>query len=99
MIQLRIEAKIVESKQSEFEQSVHYIIKSKLQKFDGKNHRIFKEMDDSGCIKYTEEWDDLDNLYRYIQSDDFKSLMGAMEVLGEISSAKIIKADKVENII
>ena len=98
MIQLRIEAKINESKQSEFEQSVYYIIQSKLQKYAAKNRRLFRDMDQKGVVKYTEEWDDMDKLKVYLQTDDFKCLIGAMNVLGDIQSSIILQADTVEDI-
>ena len=98
MNQLRIEAEIIESKKEEFEQSIHYIIHSKLKKYGGKNRRLFRDLNQPRIIKFTEEWDKLDDLKEYLKTDDFKCLIGAMNVLGDIRSAVILRANKVEDI-
>ena len=83
---------------AEFEQAMnhllHYDETKKLKYLKG----FYQEWHNPNTFFYLEEWESNDKLQHHLQSDSFKAFLGAMKVLGEIVSAKVIHASQIEDL-
>ena len=96
MTLLRICADIPSHKRHEFEQAVASLLKKKKQ--NAPSCRIYEEIGHPNRVCYLGEWPSREKLEAYFQSGDFKFLVGAMGVLGEILTKQIITADHIEDL-
>ena len=46
--------------------------------------RLYQFVEDENAFCYMEEWNSLTKMKRYFRSDQFRALVGAIKVLGEI---------------
>jgi quinol monooxygenase YgiN len=87
MVGLEILLKISPEKRYEFLQTFALMAQRKSVA-PGMRHRtsraLFEKMDEPNCFLWKEEWDTADRLASYRQSDHFKSLLGAVDVLGQL---------------
>ncbi len=87
MVGLEILLKISPEKRYEFLQTFALMVQRKSVA-PGTRHRtsrsLFEKIDEPNCFLWTEEWDTADRLASYRRSDHFKSLLGAVDVLGRL---------------
>ena len=57
---------------------------------------LFEEVGDTNCFLWVEYWDDKNELAKYLQSDRFKTILGAIETLGELIHLKKTKVNNIE---
>lgn len=87
MIGLEILVKIVPTKRYEFLQTFALMVRRKP-KMPEMSHRVgqslFENTDEPNCFLWMEEWTSADKLASYRKSDHFRSLLGAVDVLGHL---------------
>lgn len=98
MVIIKIRTIISPEKKREFEQAVQYIIGNKMKQKIGVLRHMYQACDDPLSYFYFEEWESNENINEYLSSDEYKSLLGAMDFLGQVIEAQIITTSKIENI-
>jgi len=96
MILLQILAEIKSDKRREFEQAVGMMLKWQQQTEGCLSVNLSQRLDKQNIYNYMEEWQDRKALDQHMVSDDFRALLGAMKVLGEIRDARIITSEEIE---
>ena len=98
MVILKIQTTVFPEKMAEFEQAMnhllHYDETKKLKYLKG----FYQEWHNPNAFFYLEEWESENKLKHHMKSDTFKAFLGAMKVLGEIESAKIIHTLQIEDL-
>lgn len=98
MVILKIQTTIFPEKMAEFEQAMnhllHYDETKKMKYLKG----FYQEWHNPNAFFYLEEWESDTKLKHHLKSDSFKAFLGAMKVLGEIVSAKVIHTSQIEDL-
>jgi quinol monooxygenase YgiN len=85
---LKIHLVISPNKRREFLRSIKELSGSQQNLSPKENGCITKSLyqfiDDENAFCYMEEWNSQRNMKRYLQSDIFRALIGAIKVLGEV---------------
>ena len=92
MVFLIIETTIQADKMLEFEQAIDYIMQTDKINQGCLKRGMYHEYQGANHLLYLEEWKTGEELQKHISSDLFKSLLGAMKVLGEVTTAQIISS-------
>ena len=58
---------------------------------------LFEEVGDTNCFLWVEHWEDKNELAKYLQSDRFKTILGAIDALGKLIHLKNTKVNNIEN--
>ena len=96
MLKMMVTVKLQDGKQKEFMQTVEFL------KDDGKTHQglrgsqLNQEIDDKTCFTLIYLWESQEHLVRYLASEEYKVLLGAIEVLGEKSQIRCEKIPDVD---
>ena len=91
MIGLEILVKIVPTKRYEFLQTFELMVqrKPKMPEMSGRaGQSLFEKSDEPNCFLWMEEWRSAEKLASYRKSDHFRSLLGAVDVLGHLVSIR-----------
>ena len=87
MVGLEILVKISPGKRYEFLQTFALMARRKSV-IPEVSHRtgqtLFEKIEEPNCFLWLEEWDSADRLASYRKSDHFRSLIGAVDVLGQL---------------
>jgi quinol monooxygenase YgiN len=94
MVVLRIISQIPHAKMTEFEQALDYIMHQDVMLKSSVYSGLYREWHADNTFLYIEEWKSVDDLKRHMEGKHFKSLLGAMKVLGEIIHTEIISSDR-----
>ena len=94
---LRITAQANPLKEDELKQALKSALE-KTSKFEGVKNCCCKNLFQNDIIHIEQEWEDSNNLERYLKGKEYQFLIGAITVLGELKDQKIIKTDSVEKI-
>ena len=98
MFTLKIIVKVSQYKQLEFENAITELVGRVKADANNLSNCIKKDMTDS-CVYYFEEiWKSKKKMEEHFKSEIFQTIIGAMRVLGEIISAKIITSENEEEI-
>jgi len=97
MILLLISAEIKPHRRLEFEQAAGMILEGQDYPKECLTFALNQQLDQQNRYSYTEEWQSREALDSHLQCDDFRALLGAMKVLGEIRNARIITSESVES--
>lgn len=91
MVGLEVLVKIHPGKRHEFLHTFSLMAKMKPVRAEMR-HRIrqalFENTGEPNCFLWTEEWDSAERLALYRESDHFRSLLGAVDVLGSLVRIK-----------
>ena len=98
MVILKISTTIHVDKMVEFEQAVDYILQSDKNSRESIYRGMYRDWQNDNALMYLEEWETNEELQKHISSDLFKSLLGAMKVLGDVTSAEIISSQSVQQL-
>jgi len=97
MVILKIQAKIFPEKLTEFEQAMKHLLHHDDPKKQNYKKGFYKDWNNPTAFFYLEEWESEEKMQQHMQSDSFKSFMGAMKVLGDVVSAKVIHTSQIED--
>ena len=98
MVILKISTTIHVDKMVEFEQAVDNILQSDKTSRESVYRGMYRDWQNDNALMYLEEWKTNEELQKHISSDLFKSLLGAMKVLGDVTSADIITSQSVNQL-
>jgi len=57
-------------------------------------HKLFEDVGEMNHFLWVEHWTDKKSLEKYLQSDRFKTILGAIDALGELIDFNKIKVNK-----
>ena len=60
-------------------------------------HMLLEDVSDMNCFLWVEHWVDKQALEKYLQSDRFKTILGAIDALGELIHFNRIKVNNIQN--
>ena len=98
MFEMKIWVKIDPNKQLEFEQAINSLIDRTYFKSIDCSCDLVQPIKDRLKYCYSEKWHSKEAFELHKVSSDFRALLGAMKVLGEIIASKLLYYDKEENI-
>lgn len=55
------------------------------------DQKIYEEVDGSNRFLWTERWSSREGLEEHMKTEDFRMLLGAVEVLGELEDQKTVE--------
>jgi quinol monooxygenase YgiN len=84
MVGLEILAKIQPQNRYEFLQTFEILTQTNHKARDCIKQTLFEKSNESNSFLWIEEWKNSESLESYRQTDRFRSLLGAMEVLGSL---------------
>ena len=98
MFTLKIIVNVSPYKKLEFENAVTELISKIKVGTNNLSNGIKKDLKDETIYYFEEIWKSKEKMEEHFQSEIFQTIIGAMKVLGEIISAKIITSEKEEKI-
>ncbi len=99
MYSLKIKVVVHPYKKLEFENALTQFINQISVNKNIIHHGITKDLNNIDVYYYEEDWKSKENMDKHFSSENFQTIIGAMKVLGEITNATLIYADKEENFI
>lgn len=95
---LRITAKANPEKEFELKQALRSALDKTSIKFTEMKNYCSKNYFEENIVHIEQQWESETDLKSYLQSNDYKYLIGAITVLGELIEQKIINATSVEKL-
>lgn len=89
MVGLELRISIKPDKRTEFLQ-MREMLQRKVQPEGCVDQRIYEEVDGSNRFLWSERWIEKDPLDEYMKSEDFRMLLGAVEILGELEDMRTV---------
>ena len=90
MIGLELRIRIKPEKRTEFLQ-MREMLKGRPRSEGCVDQKIYEEVDGSNRFLWCERWRERGHLEHYMKSEDFRMLLGAVEVLGELEEQKTVE--------
>ena len=90
MVGLELRIRIKPDKRSEFLQ-MREMLQGKVRPDGCIEQKIYEEVDGSNRFLWSERWQEKDPLDEYMKTDDFRMLLGAVDVLGELEDMKTVE--------
>jgi quinol monooxygenase YgiN len=90
VVGLELRIRIRPDKRTEFLQ-MREMLQRKTQPEGCVDQKIYEEVDGSNRFLWSERWRSRDPLEEYMKSEDFRMLLGAIEVLGELEDQRTIE--------
>ena len=90
MVGLELRIRIRPEKRTEFLQ-MREMLQRKARPESCVDQKIYEEVDGSNRFLWSERWTGKGPLDRYMNSEDFRMLLGAVEVLGELEDMKTVQ--------
>ncbi len=90
MVGLELRIRIRPDKRTEFLQ-MREMLQRKARPEVCLDQKIYEEIDGSNSFLWSERWSSLEPLKEYMKSEDFRMLLGAVEVLGELEDMKTVE--------
>ncbi len=81
---LELLVKIQPEKRYEFLQTFKLMAQNNLKARDCIEQTLFEKLEESNAFLWMEDWKNIESLESYRQTDQFRSLLGAIEVLGSL---------------
>jgi quinol monooxygenase YgiN len=98
MYLLRLKVRIQDEKRTEFEKSMHDLMKEQV-KYAGIHPCLYRSTDDNQVFYYQEEWNSRKKLNKHILSDHFRALLGCLKALGILEQSEILHAGEKEELL
>jgi len=87
---LTIFVQVQPHKEAEFRQAARELLNREEKPPDGRVYRSLAcDIMQESLFCYTEAWESGDAMLRHFECDEFRSILGAMKVLGEIQVASV----------
>ena len=91
MVGLMIHVHVMPSKRHEFMQTFELLGCNSESQVECIYHKLFEETEKPNRFLWMEEWAGSESLEAYMKQDSFRMLLGALEVLGEVETPRILK--------
>ena len=92
---LKYHLKVYDSKYREFLNVIDNSL-SKQKPVNCISRSAFQSINDMHLFEYIQEWTDLERLKEYLKSNEFKSLLGAFQLLTTIENFSITESKELE---
>jgi quinol monooxygenase YgiN len=89
MFGLELRIRIKPDKRTEFLQ-MREMLRGKVRREGCVDQKIYEEVDGSNRFLWSERWREKAPLEEYMKSEDFRMLLGAVEVLGELEDQRTV---------
>jgi len=90
VVGLELRIRIKPDKRTEFLQ-MREMMKGRVRPEGCVDQKIYEEVDGSNCFLWLERWKERSPLDRYMKSEDFRMILGAVEVLGELEDQQTVE--------
>jgi len=90
MVGLELRIRIEPDKRTEFLQ-MREMLQGRVRPEDCVYQKIYEEVDGSNRFLWMERWKERASLDDYMESEDFRMLLGAVEVLGELEGKQTME--------
>jgi quinol monooxygenase YgiN len=97
MVGLEIQVRVAKDKRQEFLQTCEFLAQAKDRIGAYVGQILFEGVGDPNHFLCVEEWTDSDPLESYLASDRFRTLLGAIEVLGKLEDLRIVEFKQLTN--
>ena len=97
MVGLEIQVRVAKEKRQEFLQTCDFLSQAKDRIGACVGQTLFEEVGELNRFLYVEQWTDSDPLESYLASDRFRTLLGAIEVLGKLEDLRIVEFKQLTN--
>ncbi len=97
MVGLEIQVRVAKEKRQEFLQTCDFLSQAKDQIVACVGQTLFEEVGELNRFLYVEQWTDSGLLESYLASDRFRTLLGAIEVLGKLEELRIVEFKQLTN--
>jgi quinol monooxygenase YgiN len=98
MVGLEIQVRVAKEKRQEFLQTCDFLSQAKDQIVACVDQTLFEEVGEPNRFLCVEEWTDSDPLESYLASDRFRTLLGAIEVLGKLEELRIVEFKQINSV-
>ena len=90
MVGLELRIRVEPDKRTEFLQ-MREMLKGKVRPEGCVDQKIYEEVDGSNSFLWLERWKEKASLDHYMKSEDFRMILGAVEVLGELENQQTVE--------
>lgn len=90
MIGLEITFHILPNKRREFEQTTHSLLLATEESDPPRSRAVFEQIGASDQFLWSERWNSLSALQKRLSSAGMKTLIGAIQVLGEVQEVELV---------
>lgn len=97
MLYFKISFEVLPEKRKEFEQAVPWLVHSDVISEEDLKQQILHENGKPASFVYLGECETREKLESHLRSERFRALWGGMKLLGNITEAKIVTSDKIED--
>ncbi len=97
MVGLEIQVRVAKEKRQEFLQTCEFLAQAKDRIGAYVGQILFEGVGDPNRFLCVEQWTDSDLLESYLASDRFRTLLGAIEVLGKLEDLRIVEFKQMIN--
>ena len=89
MVGLEILIQVMTEKRYEFLHTFQLFSRADRRVRDCLGHRLFEEVKEPNRFLWHEDWSDFKTLEAHLRTDEFRELLGAIEVLGNMGGMRI----------
>ncbi len=97
MVGLEIQVRVAKEKRQEFLQTCEFLAQAKDRIHACVGQTLFEEVSETNRFLYVEQWTDSGLVESYLASDRFRTLLGAIEVLGKLEDLRIVEFKQLIN--
>ena len=90
MVGLELRIRIRPEKRTEFLQ-MREMLGEKEHPAEFVDQKVYEEVDGSNSFLWSERWTRREPLKKYMDSDEYRVILGAIEVLGELEGVQIVE--------
>jgi quinol monooxygenase YgiN len=98
MVGLQIMVTIQSGNRQEFLQAIDMLCSRQATDNDGADDYIFEAIDTPDRFFYLKQWTDRRLLENFLKSDRFKALLGAIQVLGKLTTIQLVELEDLKDI-
>jgi quinol monooxygenase YgiN len=98
MVGLQIMVTIQSGNRQEFLQAIDMLCSREATHSDRAENCVFETVDKPNQFLYFEQWTDRKLLEYFLKTDRFRALLGAIEVLGKLTSIQLVELEDLKDI-
>ena len=98
MVGLQIMVTIQSGNRQEFLQAIDMLYSQQTSHNDRANDYVFEAVASPNQFFYLEQWTDRRMLDNFLKTDRFRALLGAIQVLGKLTSIQLVEPEDLKDI-
>jgi quinol monooxygenase YgiN len=91
MVGLEIMVRVTPEKRQEFLQTFKLLSRADRRDSACLGHRLFEKVSEPNRFLWVEHWTNSKTVEAYLQTDRFRTLLGAMDVLGNLEHLRLVR--------